>query len=454
MTVRANQPRHVSDLKFREVDTLPAVDVIEDGELFSLSLSNKTTPFTHGLHRFPAKFIPQIPRWAIDQMAPVDGVVLDPFMGSGTTLIEGLTTGRVSFGLDIDPLARMIAQAKTDGPCAERIERLIGELAARWTAPATVLTPPMPDIRDFGHWFTTDAWGWLQSLFATIRDLECDARDRRFLLVVFSSVLRRVSNADDQSQKTYVSGTLPKSPPDARSTFLRAAERAVAGLRELEMALPDSAAPVRIPEHGDACAMPLESASVDLVVTSPPYLDSVDYMYNLMLEYFWLGPMLGVPTRAAFNQMRRRPVGAKNPAAGSPLPACLRELVAFEHLPSDRREPASTYFGMMQRHFAEASRCLKPGGRYVLVVGNSQSRRDVVPVHTALVHLAAEEGMQVEKVFGYRIRRHYMKFPRAGRGGIILIDWVIILRRMRGGGDRLRHLPLPWVTLDPDAVAH
>ena len=47
-----------------------------------------------------------------------------------------------------------------------------------------------------------------------------------------------------------------------------------------------------------------------------------------------------------------------------------------------------------------------------------------------------------------------MKFPRAGRGGIILIDWVIVLRKSSERTAAPSRLPLPWVTLDADAVAH
>jgi hypothetical protein len=107
----------------------------------------------------------------------------------------------------------------------------------------------------------------------------------------------------------------------------------------------------------------------------------------------------------------------------------------------------------MERHFGEVARALKPGARYVFVVGNSQTLLDMVPLHDALVRLAAGAGLSLERAFGYRIRRHYMKFPRNGRGGIILIDWVLILRKEQSTGDA-GPLPLHWVTLAPEAVAH
>ena len=264
-----------------------------------------------------------------------------------------------------------------------------------------------------------------------------------------------MSNADDQSQKTYVSGTLAKTPPAVGDIFWRFFRRALTGLEDLNRKR-HSEAVALIPEDADATDLGLAPGSVDLAVTSPPYLDSVDYPYNMMLEYFWLGPLLGVADRKRFNDLRRRPIGAKNPAERLALPPGLAGLVPLEAMPPARREAATTYFGLMERHFAEMTRTLRPGARYVFVVGNSQTLAGVVPLHDALVRLAAAAGLGLERAFGYRIRRHYMKFPRNGRGGIILIDWVLVFRNHRPAGpsELPLPLPLPWVTLPPGAVAH
>jgi hypothetical protein len=77
----------------------------------------------------------------------------------------------------------------------------------------------------------------------------------------------------------------------------------------------------------------------------------------------------------------------------------------------------------------------------------------MVPLHDALVRLAAAAGLSLERAFGYRIRRHYMKFPRHGRGGIILIDWILVFRK-GSSAETPGPLPLHWVTLAPEAVAH
>jgi hypothetical protein len=223
----------------------------------------------------------------------------------------------------------------------ERIAALGAEIAARWRAPAATLQPPMPDIDNFGHWFGAEQWGWVQSLRDTILALDCDDGERAFLLVVFSSTLRWVSNADDQSQKTYVSGTLRKQPPAVDEVFRRLLRRAAAGMADLNRKR-HSESVTLIPAQADATRLCLQPGSVDLAVASPPYLDSVDYPYNMMLEYFWLGPLLGVPDRRAYNALRRRPIGAKNPAERIALPAELLGAVPLDGMPPARRAAATT----------------------------------------------------------------------------------------------------------------
>ena len=448
------RPEGIDSIRFEEVDTFPPLAEIGHGQLFALSLSGNTTSFTHGLHRFAAKYVPQVPAWALDTFGGRATVTLDPFMGSGTTLVEGILRGGTSIGVDIDPLARFIARAKVTLVDHERIADLGRELAEWWKAPApgATLRQPMPDVENFGHWFGDIQWGWLQSLLDTVLALDCTNDERHFLLVVFSSTLRWVSNADDQSQKTYVSGTLGKNPPAVPEIFWRFFRRALTGLEDFNRKR-HSESVALIPDDADATDLGLAPGSVDLAVTSPPYLDSVDYPYNMMLEYFWLGPLLGVGDRKRFNDLRRRPIGAKNPAERIALPSSLADLVPLDAMPPGRREAAQTYFGLMERHFAEMARTLRPDARYVFVVGNSQTLVGVVPLHDALVRLAAAAGLGLERAFGYRIRRHYMKFPRNGRGGIILIDWVLVFRNQRPAGSS-EPLPLPWVTLPPEAVAH
>jgi hypothetical protein len=442
------------EVLFREVPCFPPFSEIENGELFSLALSNKTAGLTHGLHRFPAKYISRVPAWVIDQFAAREHIVLDPFCGSGTTLVEALSRSKKVIGIDCDPLACMITAAKTSAVRPSRIEELGQCIRHSWLGPAEHLHLPMPGLVNFNHWFSLESWGYLQSLLTTITDLKCSREEREFLLCIFSSIIRWVSNADDQTQKTYVSGTLKKNPPAVAPTFWRAFDRALTGLKELAFARLPKAQSVVI--RGDASNILLPPGSVDLVVTSPPYLDSVDYMYNFMLEYFWLGQLLGVEDRRTFNQMRREVTGAKKPIGTNHphLPGCLKDLITEDDIDINRISAARAYCENMSGHFISVARTMKKNARYVLVIGNSQTRKGVLPIHDSLIRLAADAGLAFEKAFAYRIRRHYMKFPRSGRGGIITMDWVIVLRNTQEAASYPDRLPLPDFTLGDDEVAN
>jgi DNA methylase len=439
---------------FRTVPRFPPFRRISNGDLFSVSLTNNTATLTHGLHRFAGKYIPQIPAWVMEEFGDKDATVLDPFCGSGTTLVEAIHRCRKSVGIDCDPLACLIAMAKTANNRSARILELGQQLKRMWTGPAKRLEEPMPGLVNFTHWISVAAWGHLQSLMAAINELQCTEDERRFFLCVFSSIIRWVSNADDQTQKTYVSGTLKKRPPEVPAAFWKAFDRAVSGLSQLERhRLPNAEARVI---HGDAANIDLPESSIDLIVTSPPYIDSVDYMYNFMLEYFWLGPMLGIKDRPTFNRLRRGVIGAKNPLDKNAihLPHCLDDLICEADILPARLPATLTYCHNMAKHFASAAKVMKPKARYVLVIGNSQTKQGVLPIHDSLIRLAADANLAFEKAFAYRIRRHYMKFPRKGRGGIITMDWVITMKKTNGPASYPDRLPLPDFTLRDDEVAN
>jgi hypothetical protein len=70
----------------------------------------------HNLHSFPAKFPPDLPRFFINELTTEDNIVLDPMLGSGTTILEAYLEGRQAIGFDIDPLALLMAKVKISMP--------------------------------------------------------------------------------------------------------------------------------------------------------------------------------------------------------------------------------------------------------------------------------------------------------------------------------------------------
>ena len=92
-----------------EVDNLPE-DVNEKTFIINQANPNK---YTHSYFKYPCKFIPEIPKWAILNFSKPGDFVLDPFAGSGTTLLESILNDRVGLGTEIDQVAQLLIKTKT-----------------------------------------------------------------------------------------------------------------------------------------------------------------------------------------------------------------------------------------------------------------------------------------------------------------------------------------------------
>jgi len=82
-----------------------------------------TTYLTHSYHRYPAKFIPQLVSRIIEENSKKHELVCDPFVGCGTTLLEGLLIRRHTLGLDINPIAYLISKTKTTPIQPEKLQK-------------------------------------------------------------------------------------------------------------------------------------------------------------------------------------------------------------------------------------------------------------------------------------------------------------------------------------------
>ena len=97
---------------------IPVELPVNDGDRF-LFISYDQSHLTHGLHKYPAKFFPELPRWLIKRYSQENDTILDPFSGSGTTNVEARLLKRHSVGIDVDPFSRFISTVKVR-PLAEK----------------------------------------------------------------------------------------------------------------------------------------------------------------------------------------------------------------------------------------------------------------------------------------------------------------------------------------------
>jgi hypothetical protein len=401
-----------------------------DGRTVEFPEGLKTDGYTHTLHRFPGKFVPQVARELLRIVGGDDGTILDPFCGSGTTLIEAAVSGRAAAGADFDPLAAFISKVKVT-PLSQR--ELV-ELRSYWNEVlrGDVIEGNVPLVANLSHWFSSRAVAELSWLKTAANELP-NTKLRAFSLAVFSSIIRRVSNADDQTQKTYVSHTLEKTAPAPSVLFPNMLDRALRGIASFSTAC--MAKPVVY--RADARTMDFGRSCFSGIVTSPPYIDSIDYVYNQMLEYYWLWDVVGLGSIDEVKKLRREPMGFSKPAADFDTfsvtsPSAADELDTI--LPPILRKSSAegenvlSYFVDFRKHLDAARRVLSRNAVYGLVVGESVIRSVVVPTPKILAKLFQDAGFEFIGNCSYAIKRHYMKFPRRSNSGKITLDHVLCFR--------------------------
>ena len=153
----------------------------------------------HNIHPFPAKFIAQIPRTILSLFGVAPGTaVLDPFCGSGTTLLEAKNAGFDFVGVDLNPIAVLISKVKTDGPQADAIAELhsvVRIAQSRYSIGEYVI----PEIPRLSHWFRSEIAAAMACISDAIRSAECSDEVRNFLRLSLSAITVRVSNQDRKS---------------------------------------------------------------------------------------------------------------------------------------------------------------------------------------------------------------------------------------------------------------
>ena len=258
----------------------------------------KTGYLTHALHPYPAKFIPQIPNALIQELSSVGETIADIFCGSGTTLLEALQLKRHAVGIDANPLAALISEAKTTPLTEDDFQDLTShrEACEALLHSAEALTEdlfhhgngfssthwrPLPDVCEF--WFLPHVVEELAELRSLI-DLVPSNAARKLCTVTFSSIIVSVSKQDSDTR--YVRRDKDIGPGSTIRRYLSQLDAATVASREMTDLVEDRFSCDIL--HADILQDPAVPP-FDLVVTSPPYPNAYSYHLYHRTRLVWLG---------------------------------------------------------------------------------------------------------------------------------------------------------------------
>ena len=377
---------------------------------------------SHGWHPFPAKFPPQLPQFFIERLSDAEDVVLDPMLGSGTTLVEAMRLGRRVIGCDIDPLARMIAAAKLAPIEAVKTlqtgYRIIDAAKRAYWQNRDALGRELSlrfdeKTREFiNYWFLPQQQLELIALLQRIESLPVPTQERirDFLKMVFSSTI--IAKSGGVSLARDLAHTRPhrdtdKTPNSAFAEFAKRLERNLAAYDKGRSTFQSAPFQVRA---ASAEKTGLETASVDLIVTSPPYANNaIDYMRAHKFSLVWFGWKI-----ADLTKIRAQYLGhdAASGEACDRLPEqCERTLARLAEVDAKKAVALRRYFSEMSAVIAEMQRVLKKGKAAVIVVGTSQLRGIDVETQKGLAAIGKSVGFDLAGIGVRRLDRDKRMMP-------------------------------------------
>ncbi|MFY9822402.1 MAG: DNA methyltransferase [Thermoanaerobaculia bacterium] len=272
----------------------PTIQHLIESETSGGARRQSTRYSVHGLHEYKGKFNPQVARALLNSAAlPKNAQVLDPFCGSGTTLVECAHSGFRAVGTDINPLAAMIANAKSQALACDPGHLVLEAEAALRTARRSHQSFFASGSRGeyLLRWFDAEMLRRLEVLRSQIT-----ARDpsvSSILLVIASNLLREFSLQEPEDLRIR-RRTSPPSERDPYEVFLDETHALAANLQVVQRHLPLSGDAMRA-YHGDVRSVPAVELSkntnrkFDAAITSPPYAMALPYIDTQRLSLVWLG---------------------------------------------------------------------------------------------------------------------------------------------------------------------
>jgi hypothetical protein len=287
--------REVAEILAGALDVAPSQEPRGDqrGEATRNDKDDPDRAHVHGFHSYPARMHPATAARMVRGLSGEGATVLDPFCGSGTVLVEGMIAGRKMIGTDLNPLAVRLASLKTSPRTATERDLLVAMARGVATfanerrlrrAGATKRYPP-EDVATFEPHVLLE----LDSLNAGIKDVG-DARVKEALQLCLSAILVKVSRKASDTASHEAPRRIAAGYPSR--LLVKKAEELGRRFAVLEGLLPQGANGVkgaRVTLDDATRLKSVGAATVDAIVTSPPYVATYDYIAHHALRMRWLG---------------------------------------------------------------------------------------------------------------------------------------------------------------------
>lgn len=404
---------------------------------------------SHYIHPYPAKLLAHIAHFflAARRHVPRGAVVLDPFSGSGTVALETVLAGNVAYWSDVNPLARAITKVKITRVDLTALDSAFARVRARYIEAKDVAPP---EVINIGLWYSEGTTRRLARLRCAIGgELEGDVTD--LLWVIFSGVARTCSRADPRfsvpvrrKAGIVARGRTVEDDPDVWELFEQTFK--INSGRISTLALEDGlGANACVGDDARCLRDPLvqggnlPAASVDVIITSPPYAGAQKYIRSSSLSIGWLGmasvrQMKALDSKSIGRERFSKDSLGNFAETGMPKADVFIRRIAEKN--PMRGAVVFNYLAEMSEVFAESRRVLRPGGRLVMIVGNNTICGENFETSEYMKLLALQSGFEVQLELVDTIKGRGLMTARNKTSAVITREWVLVFERQPDESDQ------------------
>lgn len=410
--------------------------------------------YTHQIHSYPAKLLANIPYFFLqtDYLCPANGIVLDPFCGTGTVMLEANISGRNAIGADANPLAVLISQVKTKYFPSDELQSQLKTLLSHARKETNQESLQLPHI---DRWFSPSTIKQLSQLETAISKIESE-ESKSFFQLCFSSLIKKVSFADPNisvpvilNPERFSKYPNRKSAAEFKLKTLQCVDvfekyedicelniKRIETLKDISdkglysEVISDDA---RHLSQSFGSENKREDESVDMIITSPPYAGAQKYIRSSWLNLYWLGTKAPEKIRLLNDKNIGREDYHKSDYSRRKVTGIAEADKVLESLydegKCERACIVGNYLNEMKQALDESMRVLKKGGYMVIVIGNNTVCNRPFDTQAYLTTYLEQKGMTLQFKLIDDIKSYGLMTKRNKTASTISCEWVLVFKK-------------------------